>query len=178
MAKSEDAGERALLEVVAQAVQMARWEDGTSRRALAESSGLSERFIADVEKCVANPSLLSLAALGRALGMTVPELVTGGPALHPRLARLAAGRSVIEQEAIADLVEAYDAGRRKASHVALLGLRGAGKTTVGKLVAKRLERAFVELDRKVEERAGLPLAQVFEIHGEPYYRQLERGGAA
>jgi XRE family aerobic/anaerobic benzoate catabolism transcriptional regulator len=58
--------------------------------------------------------------------------------------------------------------------VGLVGLRGAGKSSVGEALAGRLRCAFVELDREVEQRAGLTLAQVFEVHGEAYYRRLER----
>jgi XRE family aerobic/anaerobic benzoate catabolism transcriptional regulator len=57
--------------------------------------------------------------------------------------------------------------------IALLGLRGAGKTTVGRRLAKRLHRRFVELDREIETRAGLALGEVFTLHGEDYYRRLE-----
>jgi XRE family aerobic/anaerobic benzoate catabolism transcriptional regulator len=58
--------------------------------------------------------------------------------------------------------------------VALLGLRGAGKSTVGKRLARRLRLPFVELDRKIEEAAGLSLAEIFALHGEDYYRRLEK----
>lgn len=58
--------------------------------------------------------------------------------------------------------------------VALLGLRGAGKSTVGRALAKRLGRKFVELDARVEELAGLSLAEIWELHGEAYYRRVER----
>lgn len=58
--------------------------------------------------------------------------------------------------------------------VALLGLRGAGKSTVGRAVAKRLRRPFVELDALVEQAAGLSLSEIWEIHGESYYRRVER----
>jgi XRE family transcriptional regulator, aerobic/anaerobic benzoate catabolism transcriptional regulator len=58
--------------------------------------------------------------------------------------------------------------------VALLGLRGAGKSTIGRKLARRLRLPFVELDRRVEEAAGLTLGEIFALHGEDYYRRLER----
>lgn len=58
--------------------------------------------------------------------------------------------------------------------VALLGLRGAGKTTIGRKLAKRLRLPFVELDQRIEQAAGLTLPEIFAIHGESYYRRLER----
>src|SRR5262245_58838179 len=58
--------------------------------------------------------------------------------------------------------------------IALLGLRGAGKTTIGRRLARRLRIPFVELDRRVEEAAGLGLDEIFALHGEEYYRRLER----
>ena len=73
----------------------------------------------------------------------------------------------------ADLVTASDAAL--ASHVvALVGLRGSGKTTIGKRLARRRRVPFVELDKEIEARAGLALSDIFVVHGEEYYRQLER----
>lgn len=58
--------------------------------------------------------------------------------------------------------------------VSLLGLRGAGKTTVGRALARRLRTELIELDARIEEAAGLSLAEIWELHGEEYYRRLER----
>ena len=60
------------------------------------------------------------------------------------------------------------------ARVALVGLRGAGKSTIGRLLARRLKLPFLELDALIESAAGLPAAQIFELHGEPYFRRLER----
>ncbi len=62
--------------------------------------------------------------------------------------------------------------------IALIGLRGAGKTTIGTRLARRLRLPFVELDREIERRAGLALAEIFSLHGEEYYRRLERDALA
>lgn len=164
----------ALLENLAQEIQMARWEDGTSRRQLAVDSGLSERFIADVEKGKANPSLRSMHELAEALALDVPSVLSRQALVAPRLARLLSEMGPLEQDAVADLVEARRAALKPGLRVALLGMRGAGKSTVGRKLAIELDCPFVELDEEIEERAGMSLTQIFEIHGEPYYRRLER----
>ncbi len=58
--------------------------------------------------------------------------------------------------------------------IALVGLRGSGKTTIGKRLARALKRPFIEVDRLIEEEAGLRLGEIFALHGEAYYRRLER----
>lgn len=114
-------------------------------RALADRSGLSTRFLMDVEAGRGNISVRRLAALADALAVSPGELLT----------------------------DAGPTSSRKRI-VALLGLRGAGKTTIGRRLARRRRCRFVELDREVERRAGLALGEIFSLHGEDYYRQLER----
>jgi XRE family aerobic/anaerobic benzoate catabolism transcriptional regulator len=114
-------------------------------RELADRSGLSLRFLLDVEAGRGNISVRRLAALASALGASP-----------------------------ADLLAPIDARPDRNHVIALLGLRGAGKTTIGRRLARRLRRRFVELDREVEERAGLALGEIFSLHGEQYYRRLER----
>jgi len=134
-----------LLEALGQRARSLRQQRGLTLRALAEESGLSARFLMDVESGRANISVRRLAHLADALHTTPSELVS-------------------------------PAGDQPKQHrpIALLGLRGAGKTTVGKRLAKRMHVPFVELDRRIEERAGLALGEIFSLHGEDYYRGIEQ----
>lgn len=125
-------------------VRAVRDSRGMSRRELSERSGVSERFLAQLEGGQGNISLA-------------------------RFAEVAAALSV----APADLLAGTEEARRPAA-VALLGVRGAGKSTVGAALADRLGAPFVELDQKIEQTAGLTLGEIFELHGEAHYRRLER----
>ncbi|MHC5063220.1 MAG: shikimate kinase [Planctomycetota bacterium] len=136
---------RILTELGRQVVQR-RKDRNWTRRKLADRSGISERFLADVESGRANPSILRLQQVAEALSCRAVDLL---------------------EDEKAPSSEA-------ASVVALLGLRGAGKTAVGSALADQLGCRFVELDALVEADAGIDLAQIFALHGEPYYRRSEQ----
>ena len=125
-------------------VRSHRERKGWSRRQLAEHSGVSERFLAQLELGDGNISLRRFAEVAHSLGTTPSALLTAADA--PTETR----------------------------PIALLGVRGAGKSTIGEALAKKLDVPFVELDQKIEEAAGLPLGEVFALHGEAYYRRIER----
>lgn len=179
---STDHPQYPLLLDLAEGVDKLRRVRKMSRRQLAERSGLSERFIADVERCAANPSLLSLAQIADALETDVADLLTEASVVVPRLSRLLRGLTDVVQYSVAEELEgrfgkpdpARSSAPEKPRSVALVGLRGAGKTTVGELLAKALDCPFIELDKCIEEMAELSLSEIFEIHGEAYYRRLER----
>jgi len=132
------------LDAVGAQVRSHRERRGWSRRELASASGVSERFLAQLEGGEGNISLRRFAEVAHALGTTPAALLA--PAEAAPTAR----------------------------PIALLGVRGAGKSAVGAALAKKLGLRFVEVDREIEEAAGLALADIFTLHGEAYYRRVER----
>jgi XRE family transcriptional regulator, aerobic/anaerobic benzoate catabolism transcriptional regulator len=133
-----------VLVTLSQRARLLRQQQGLTLRTLAGKSGLSLRFLMDVEAGRGNISVKRLADLAQALQTTAADLVS---------------------------VHSEDPAPRI---IALLGLRGAGKTAVGRRLARRLRMRFVELDKNIEHRAGLRLPEIFTIHGEEFYRRLER----
>ena len=132
------------LDAVGAQVRSQRERRGWSRRELAAASGVSERFLAQLEGGEGNISLRRFAEVAHALGTTPAALLA--PAEAAPTAR----------------------------PIALLGVRGAGKSSVGAALAKKLGLRFVEVDREIEEAAGLALGDIFTLHGEAYYRRVER----
>jgi XRE family aerobic/anaerobic benzoate catabolism transcriptional regulator len=116
---------------------------GMSRRLLAESSGVSERYLAQLEAGRGNISVLLLRRVARAMRVPVEELVREEPAA-------------------------------RSARIALVGLRGAGKSTLGTKLAQGLGVPFVELDREVEKEAGAKLGEVFALYGQDAFRRFER----
>lgn len=113
---------------------------GWTRKDLAERSGVSSRFLSDLEVGKGNISVTRLADVARALDMPLVSLFP----------------SDVEQKPV----------------VALVGLRGAGKSTIGKKLAKHLAVRFVELDAVIEKASNLSLGELFSLHGEAYYKRL------
>jgi XRE family aerobic/anaerobic benzoate catabolism transcriptional regulator len=177
----------ALLKSIGGVVRTLRERQGRTRRELAQRSGLSERFLADLEGGAGNISVARLEDLARSMGTTAAGILAEAapPGLaSPRVAeRLAVYgdpvRTLLDGLTREELNEAHRwlrarFGQSAGPLVALVGLRGAGKSTIGRALAGKLRVPFLELDSLVEEAAGLPLADIFSIHGEAYYRRLAR----
>lgn len=124
-------------------LRVLRDEQGLPLAALARGAGVSRRYLTEAEAGRANLSVAVLQRLAEALGTTAADL----------LGQAAAARS--------------------SERIALLGLRGAGKSTLGRRLAQALEVPFVELDQRVEERAGLSLGELFDLHGPEGFRRHE-----
>jgi len=140
----EDQAESAYLARLGERVRAWRTQNAMTRKALALASGVSERYLAQLESGQGNISVLLLRKLSRAMQLPVELLVR-------------------EQGATA-----------KSERVALLGLRGAGKSTLGERLAQALALPFIELDREVEREAGAPLGEVFTMYGQEAFRHFER----
>jgi XRE family aerobic/anaerobic benzoate catabolism transcriptional regulator len=168
----------AYLKRVGERVRLGRSRRGMSRRILSQASGVSERYLADLERGAGNPSLLVLRQIADALGLEVAQLVSDQA---DRPIDLALTIHHLERLSPHDLAEARRLltqrfGNARAEHgrIALVGLRGAGKTTLGQSAAASLGVPFVELDREVEGASGMELSEIFASHGQAMYRRLER----
>ena len=172
-----------LLHQLGRTVRMLREEQSLSRSTLAERTGLSARFIAQLESGQGNISVANLAQIARTLEVplasllepTAPTPTWASDQLRYRISRRLAGAPLITLRKVKNILDQEDEkaeGNR--SLVTLLGLRGAGKSTVGPLLAKRLSLEFLELDEMIHKQTGLALPEIFEMHGEKYYRKAER----
>jgi XRE family aerobic/anaerobic benzoate catabolism transcriptional regulator len=161
-------------------IRQGRAKRGMTRRQLAQDSGTSERYLAQIESGSGNPSVVVLGAVADALELPIFELlpaVQGRSAAFARIVEMLDQMPAGELPAVATLIEkhsnraaAADRGRR----IALVGLRGAGKSTLGKKLADRLGCMFVELNRMIEQEYGASLPMLIEMSGIATFRRYER----
>ena len=153
---------------------------GMSRKTLARDARVSERFLADLETGTGNASILLLSRLAAALALPLADLVDGEREHRGDLQRSV---SLLARLPAAQLAEAqrllesrYSSGTTEAlrsRHIALIGLRGAGKSTLGRLLADELGFRFVELDDAIEQLSGMDTAQIHGMLGQSAYRRYE-----
>jgi XRE family aerobic/anaerobic benzoate catabolism transcriptional regulator len=168
----------AFLAAMGRQVREARKRRGMARRQLAQHANVSERYLAQLEAGTGNASVLLLRNVARALGMQVTELLDHREAsVEQRLIRRFLEE--LPEHQIEDVLfrlmrdfGRHGSARRK--RVALVGLRGAGKTTLGRDLAELLRFPFVELDREIELEAGISLSEVFSLYGQAGYHRIER----
>ena len=166
-----------LLRAVGARVRALRLESGLTVKDFAERSALSPRFVHQLEGGAANISIAGLARVAAATGRSLTELippVSDDHSLPAEIWRLLSERGVDDLRDLQQWLQQRKGRESTRSFIALIGLRGAGKSTVGPLLAKQLKTEFVELDKWVEEAADMSLAEIFATHGEEYYRALQR----
>jgi XRE family aerobic/anaerobic benzoate catabolism transcriptional regulator len=148
-----------------------------TRRMLARDSRISERYLAELEAGRGNLSIVLLKRLAAAIDVPLTELVDEEPRpsaeylmLTQRLRRLTSEELT---QSAAMITKRFGRSRNRVDRIALVGLRGAGKTTLGKMLAAHLGWEFVELSRAIELEAGVPLPEIFEFGGQAAYRRYE-----
>ena len=147
-------------------------------KSLAESSGVSLRFLSQLENGQGNISISRLASVAEALAVPLAILIDERLASASDAQRATVSSildlSPVDFERVSEaLSKALREAGTTTGVISLLGVRGAGKSSVGARVAEVLKVPFVELDAWVEQEAGLSLAEIFAIHGEAYYREVE-----
>jgi XRE family aerobic/anaerobic benzoate catabolism transcriptional regulator len=180
-AAHDDETRRFLIEL-GQRVRNMRAIRGMSRKVLAQVSGVSERYIAQLESGLGNVSVVLLRRVAKATGAPIEDLLAGGadqledwPLLRSLLRQ--AGPEQVEE--VKDILTGQRAPRKPlprvaVDRIALIGLRGAGKSTLGRRAAKILGWPFIELNKEVEHEAGFSVNEILSLYGQEGYRRLEQ----
>jgi XRE family transcriptional regulator, aerobic/anaerobic benzoate catabolism transcriptional regulator len=177
---SEGPDAAAFLAAIGREVRRNRAKRGMTRRQLAQASATSERYLAQIESGAGNPSVSVLRAIAQALDLPTAALL---PEHGARTAELGAILDLLAQvpgkelPALVKDIEArmaLGAGADRARRIALVGLRGAGKSTLGRMLAQHLRWPFIELDRRVEEDYGASIPDLIEMAGTATFRRQER----
>lgn len=173
--------EREALAALGERVRALRARRGLTRKAVAQAAGISERYLANLEYGVGNASILVLQQVAEALRCSVAELIGDVTTSSPEWLLI---RELLEHRdeatlrrvriAIGELLGTGGANATRSSRIALLGLRGAGKSTLGAMLAEDLGFPFVELSREIEKFAGCTIAEIQALYGMNAYRRYER----
>ena len=166
----------ALIARVGRRVRAARHQAGVPRRALSDRSGVSTRYLAQIEAGEGNVSLGILVRIAAALDLPFEVLLQDEGPEGAEAAHVATLYRDADPGTRARVMQALDPGRlraQKAERICLVGLRGAGKSTLGRRLGETLGIPFVELTTRVEASAGIPAAEIIALYGQEGYRQLE-----
>ncbi len=167
------------LEQLGQRVRTTRALRGMSRKVLAKVSGISERYIAQLESGKGNVSIVLLRRVSHAMGAHLEDLIpdvesAGDWPVFRDLLRKATPHQVTQAK---DILAGHGAGAHRApsfAGIALIGLRGAGKTTLGRILAKKIGWSFVELNKEIEAQNGLSVAEIIALYGQEGFRRMEQ----
>ena len=171
--------ETLFLEQLGQRVRTMRALHGMSRKVLAKVSGISERYIAQLESGKGNVSIVLLRRVSNAMGAHLEDLI---PATEPApdwpvlrdLLRKATPNQIAQAKDVLSGNGASAQRRMAFAGIALIGLRGAGKSTLGKMLAKKIGWSFVELNKEIEAQNGLSVAEIIALYGQEGFRRMEQ----
>lgn len=161
---------------LASRVRATREAMGLPRRTLSERSGVSPRYLAQLEAGEGNISVILLERVATALNVRIEDLLSESTPMDgdvARVARLYQAAPAAVQGRVRALLAPQNPVALRAQRICLVGLRGAGKSTLGKLAADKLKIPFVELNGEIESEAGIPLSEVMALYGQDGYRALE-----
>ena len=165
-----------------QRVRTLRGLRGMSRKVLAKVSGISERYIAQLESGKGNVSIMLLRRVSDALATPLEDLLPNGdpsidwPVIRD-LVRRATPVQIAHAKDVLSGMGRLGAGARRANAfhgVALIGLRGAGKSTLGRILADKIGWSFVELNKEIEAQNGLSVAEIIALYGQEGFRRMEQ----
>ena len=182
VAEGDEAGKSPLLQALGERVRNLRARRGLTRRGLASAAVVSERHLANLEYGTGNVSILVLQQIAHALQCSMAELlgdVTTASAEWLLLRELLEGRSEADLQrvrlAAGEILGTAPIGDpHRASRIALIGLRGAGKSTLGRMLAEQLDVPFLELNQEIERVAGCSVREIYDLYGAGAYRRYER----
>ncbi|MEL7544482.1 MAG: helix-turn-helix transcriptional regulator [Pseudomonadota bacterium] len=178
---NEDAQIEALLATVGARVRAARSHAGFSRRVLSEMSGVSQRYLAQLEGGQGNISIALLMRIANALDLQLETLIgeaapwssgADDDEIHT-LTRLLRGATRKQRDQVRNILDPERPEDLRAQRIALIGLRGAGKSTLGRRAATQLGVPFVELNHEIEKSGGMPVHEIMALYGAEGYRHLE-----
>jgi len=180
-AAGPDGVKNPFLSALGQRTRALRARRGMTRKALAAAADVSERHLANLEYGVGNASILVLLQVAQALHCSLAELIGDVTTSSPEWLLI---RELLERRddatlqrvrvAIGQLLGTGGDNRTRSPRVALIGLRGAGKSTLGRMLAEDLGFPFVELSREIEQFAGCSIAEIHSLYGVNAYRRYER----
>jgi XRE family transcriptional regulator, aerobic/anaerobic benzoate catabolism transcriptional regulator len=171
--------EASFLEQLGQRVRTMRALRGMSRKVLAKVSGISERYIAQLESGKGNVSIVLLRRVSNAMAAHLEDLI---PSAEPApdwavlrdLLRKATPPQIAQAKEILAGGNASTQRQMSFAGIALIGLRGAGKSTLGKMLAKQIGWSFVELNKEIEQQNGLSVAEIIALYGQEGFRRMEQ----
>ncbi len=162
-------------------VRALRSKRGMARKALALAAGVSERHLANLEYGIGNASILVLLQVAKALKCTLGELTDDGAADSPEarlIQEILAGKDEAALRrlrlAMSEALSAEQVSQPRSKRIALVGLRGAGKSTLGRMIAEDLGFPFVELSREIEKLAGGTIGEIQALYGVSGYKRYEK----
>ena len=175
---SSPSEEREFLIWLGTRVRELRHRCAKTRKTISLEADISERHLAQIETGVGNVSIVLLRRIAATLGVTLHELFKT-TALSPERKIVANLLERLPEASLKDLLSRIqnefapqESARRQ--RIALIGMRGAGKSTLGSRLGQETETPFIELDIEIERETGMPLADIFSLYGQGGYRSIER----